>query len=114
MYLTCVATDAIIFLEADNLAIGLMSALPVGMAEVGTCDITVKEGQRAKQGDELGISHYGGSTFCLLFRKSVELVWEIHGQEMALGYMRKISWLINELQDYSLGRRESNGRGKSC
>jgi phosphatidylserine decarboxylase len=47
--------------------------LGIGMTEVSTCDITVKEGQHVKKGDEIGMFHYGGSTHCVLFRKGVEL-----------------------------------------
>lgn len=72
-YLTCLATRAIIFIECDNPAIGLMAFLGVGMCEVSTCDITVKQGQRVKKGDQLGMFHFGGSTHCLLFRKGVNL-----------------------------------------
>ncbi|PYI22740.1 hypothetical protein BO99DRAFT_429683 [Aspergillus violaceofuscus CBS 115571] len=43
-YLTSVATHAVIFIEADNPAIGTVAFIGVGMAEVSTCDITVKEG----------------------------------------------------------------------
>jgi phosphatidylserine decarboxylase len=42
-YLMCIATEAIIFIESDNPAIGLMAFLGVGTCEVSTCDITVKE-----------------------------------------------------------------------
>jgi phosphatidylserine decarboxylase len=73
------------FIEADNLFIGMMCVLPVGMAEVGTCDITVKEGQHVKNRDEPGMFHYGGSTCCLIFRKGVDLIWDMHGQEGNLG-----------------------------
>lgn len=72
-YLTCLATRAIIFIECDNPAIGLMAFLGVGMCEVSTCDITVKEGQRVKKGDQLGMFHFGGSTHCLLFREGVNV-----------------------------------------
>ncbi|KAL5342687.1 Phophatidylserine decarboxylase-domain-containing protein [Aspergillus crustosus] len=72
-YLTCVATRAIIFIECDNPAIGLMAFLGVGMCEVSTCDITVKDGQHVKKGEELGMFHFGGSTHCLLFRKGVNV-----------------------------------------
>jgi len=54
-YITETATRAIIFIEADNKDIGLMAAIFVGMVEVSTCDITVKEGQHVKKGDELGM-----------------------------------------------------------
>lgn len=72
-YLTSIATRGIIFIEADNPAIGLMAFIGVGMAEVSTCDITVKEGQHLKKGDELGMFHFGGSTHCLMFRKGVKV-----------------------------------------
>lgn len=72
-YLSCLATRAIIFIEADNPAIGLMAFIGIGMDEVSTCEITVKEGQHIKKGDETGMFHFGGSTHCLLFRKGVNV-----------------------------------------
>jgi phosphatidylserine decarboxylase len=54
-YLTCVATRGVMFIEADNKDIGLVCVLAIGMVEVSTCDITVKEGQHVKKGDELGM-----------------------------------------------------------
>jgi phosphatidylserine decarboxylase len=72
-YLTALATRAVIFFEADNPAIGLMAFVGVGMDEVSTCEITVKEGQKVKKGDEIGMFHFGGSSHCLLFRKGVKV-----------------------------------------
>lgn len=72
-YITATATRALIFIEADEPAIGIMAFIGVGMAEVSTCDITVKEGDRVKKGDEIGMFHFGGSTHCLLFRKGVDV-----------------------------------------
>lgn len=72
-YLTALATRAVIFFEADNPAIGLMAFIGVGMDEVSTCEITVKEGQKVKKGDEIGMFHFGGSSHCLLFRKGVKV-----------------------------------------
>lgn len=70
-YLAAVATRAIILIQADNQCIGLMCALFVGMAEVSTCEITVQEGRHVDKGEQLGMFHHGGSTYCLLFRKGV-------------------------------------------
>lgn len=84
-YITAVATRAIIFIGADNPDIGLMCVMPVGMAEVSTCDITVSVGQKVKKGDQLGMFHFGGSTHCLFFRPGVNLVWDMHGQEHIIG-----------------------------
>jgi phosphatidylserine decarboxylase len=78
-YITEVATRAMIFIEADNADIGLMCIMPVGMAEVSTCQITVYEGQHVQKGDELGMFHFGGSTHCLIFRPGVKLDFDLHG-----------------------------------
>lgn len=72
-YLSALATRAIIVIEADEPAIGLIAFIGIGMDEVSTCEITVKEGQKIKKGDETGMFHFGGSTYCLIFRKGVEL-----------------------------------------
>lgn len=83
-YITEVATRAMIFIEADNPEIGLMCVMPVGMAEVSTCDITVYEGQHVTKGDQLGMFHFGGSTHCLIFRPGVKLTFDLHGQTPGL------------------------------
>ncbi len=69
-YIAHVATRAIIFIEGDDPAIGLVCLMPVGMAEVSSCVILpdVKPGRRVKKGEELGYFQYGGSTCCLIFR----------------------------------------------
>lgn len=92
-YISAVATRAFIYIQADNPDIGLMCVMPVGMEEVSTCEVTVKEGQHLKKGDQLGMVriyniwktwlgiyanpnaqfHFGGSTHCLFFRKGVEV-----------------------------------------
>jgi phosphatidylserine decarboxylase len=83
-YLTEVATRALMFIEADNPDIGLMCVLPVGMAEVSSCQITVFEGQRVGKGEQIGMFHYGGSTHCLIFRAGVTLDFDHHGQKPGL------------------------------
>ncbi|KAL6879362.1 Phophatidylserine decarboxylase domain-containing protein [Trichoderma novae-zelandiae] len=72
-YLSSMATRGIIFIDADNPAIGLMAFIAIGMDEVSSVDITVKEGQHVKKGEQLGMFHFGGSTHCLLFRKGVKV-----------------------------------------
>jgi phosphatidylserine decarboxylase len=72
-YLTALATRAIIFIEADNKDIGLMAFIGVGMDEVSTCEITLREGQRVEKGQQTGMFHFGGSSHCLLFRKGVKV-----------------------------------------
>jgi phosphatidylserine decarboxylase len=58
--------------------------MPVGMAEVSTCDITVAVGQHVNKGDQLGMFHFGGSTHCLIFRPGVRLLFDLHGQKPGL------------------------------
>lgn len=80
-YITSVAARALIFIEADNPAIGLMCFAAVGMAEVSTCQITVYEGQHVQKGEQLGTFHFGGSTHCLIFRPETKLQFDFHGQK---------------------------------
>lgn len=70
-YIAHVATRAVIFIEAEEPAIGLMSLIPIGMAEVSSCIVTVKEGQKVKKGEQIGYFQFGGSTHCLVFRPGV-------------------------------------------
>ncbi|TWU74336.1 hypothetical protein ED733_006062 [Metarhizium rileyi] len=72
-YLSALAARAIIVLEADNPKIGLLGFIGIGMDEVSTCDITVREGQRVKKGEELGMFHFGGSSHCLVFQEGVRV-----------------------------------------
>lgn len=83
-YITEVATRALIFIEADDPAIGLMCIMPVGMAEVSTCQITVYEGQHVQKGEQIGMFHFGGSTHCLIFGPHVKLEFDMHGQTPGL------------------------------
>ncbi len=76
-YLTNVAARALIFIEADNPAIGLMCFVAIGMSEVSSNEITVYEGQHVKKGQEIGMFHFGGSTHCLIFRPEVNLEFYI-------------------------------------
>ena len=61
-----------------------MCFLGVGMAEVSTCEIGVYDGQNVLKGEELGMFHYGGSTHCLVFRPSVQLTFDLHGETPGL------------------------------
>jgi len=83
-YITEVATRALIFIQPDNPKIGLMCMMPVGMAEVSSCQIKAYAGQRVKKGEQLGSFHFGGSTYCLLFGPQVQLAFDFHGQEPGL------------------------------
>jgi phosphatidylserine decarboxylase len=76
-YIAHVATRSLIFIQADNPAIGLMCVVPIGMAEVssnvlvGSDGKPLQEGQRVRKGDQIGYFQFGGSTHCLVFRPGV-------------------------------------------
>jgi phosphatidylserine decarboxylase len=76
-YITEVATRALIFIQSDNPEIGLMCFMAVGMAEASTCEIQVKAGDKLTKGQQLGMFHFGGSTHCLVFRKGVNLIFQL-------------------------------------
>jgi phosphatidylserine decarboxylase len=72
-FITHVATRALIFIDAEDPAIGLMGFMAVGMGEVSSCMIgpEIKARRRVGKGDELGYFQFGGSTHCLIFRSGV-------------------------------------------
>ncbi|KAK2591281.1 hypothetical protein QQS21_011033 [Conoideocrella luteorostrata] len=72
-YLSAMAARGIIIVEADNKDIGLVAFVAVGMSEVSTCEITVREGQWIEKGTGIGMFHFGGSSYCLLFRHGLQL-----------------------------------------
>ena len=76
-YITQVATRALVFIEADNPAIGVVAFLAVGMNEISSCEITVEEGQRVNKGDQMGMFHLGGSTWCLVLRPEVDVSFHV-------------------------------------
>lgn len=76
-FITSVATRAVIFIRANDPGIGLIAMVPVGMAEVSSCEITVVPGQTVSRGDQIGMFHFGGSTHCLVFQPGVELDFQV-------------------------------------
>ncbi|QYD66992.1 phosphatidylserine decarboxylase [Paraburkholderia edwinii] len=69
-YISAVAARAVITIESDNTAIGMVGCIFVGMAEVSSCVVNALPGQQVQKGDELGFFQYG-STCCLVFRPGV-------------------------------------------
>ncbi len=79
-YLAHVAASAYTFIESDNPKIGTVGLLFIGMVEVSSCEFTVKAGQHVEKGQELGMFHYGGSTYCMVFGPDVDLEFFLEGQ----------------------------------
>ena len=76
-YLAQVAAPrAIIYIMADNPDIGLMCFVAIGMSEVSSNEITVKEVDKVKKGYQLGMVHYGGSTHCLIFQPEIKIEFD--------------------------------------
>ncbi|KAF7976510.1 hypothetical protein HWV62_6319 [Athelia sp. TMB] len=80
-FLTITASRALIYIQADNKDFGLVCFVGVGMAEVSTCDVTVREKQHVDVGDELGMFHFGGSSHALIFGPKSQITFENVVQE---------------------------------
>ncbi|MCJ1271949.1 hypothetical protein MMC22_011854 [Lobaria immixta] len=75
-YLASSAICGLVFIQAQNWDIGLMFVTLIGMNEVSTCEIAVKPGQYLTKGDDIGTFHFGESTYCMVFKKEVDLLLE--------------------------------------
>lgn len=75
-----VTTRTLIFIEAENQAIGLLCFIAVGMAEVPSYKVSVKVGDRVRKGDETGMFQTEGSSHCLVFRLEAKIAFapEVH------------------------------------
>ena len=67
-YQASVNTRGLVFIQADDDAIGLVCVMPIGITEISSIDITVEEHCHVDKGAELGRFSYGGSTLCVLFQ----------------------------------------------
>ena len=70
-YISQTAARAMILIKADDPVIGHIAVVPIGMAEVSSCVVSVYPGKKVKKGDEIGYFQFGGSTYCLIFRPGV-------------------------------------------
>ncbi len=80
-YLTSVAARAYVYIQAKNPKIGLMCFVSIGMGEIASNDLVTYEGQDVKKGDELGAFHYGGSSYCMIFRPGVKVHFDYEPPE---------------------------------
>ncbi|KAL3426658.1 hypothetical protein PVAG01_00168 [Phlyctema vagabunda] len=74
-YIASVAARGLIFIEADNPAIGLVCFIAIGMTDTSGCEFTVSPNQHVQKGDPMGKFHFGGSSHCLIFGPQVKLNW---------------------------------------
>jgi phosphatidylserine decarboxylase len=92
-FMSSVATRMLIFIRADNPAIGLMLLSAVGMVEVSSCEATVQEGERVKKGGQLGMFHFGGSSYVMIFRPETKVEF---AENVKKGVDQKSRLLLNE------------------
>ncbi len=83
-YISEVATRALLII--DNPELGPVGFLPIGMAEVSSCEFAedVQVGQPVVKGHPIGAFHFGGSSHCLIFGPDVQLDFDLHGQAPSL------------------------------
>jgi len=74
-YIANVAARGLIFLEADSVDIGLVCFIAIGMTDTSGCEITVQPNQHVNKGEKMGMFHFGGSSYCLVFGPQAKLLW---------------------------------------
>lgn len=65
-YGTMVNTRGLVIL--DSPVLGKVAVIPIGITEISSVNITVKEGQILRKGEEMGYFSYGGSSLALVFQ----------------------------------------------
>ncbi|AJK46713.1 phosphatidylserine decarboxylase family protein [Burkholderia plantarii] len=73
VYGAAVNNRALVSIEADDARLGSVYVMPIGITEISSLTLVVKDGQHVKKGEELGYFNYGGSTLCVVFEKKVPL-----------------------------------------
>ncbi|KAK1773121.1 phosphatidylserine decarboxylase-domain-containing protein [Copromyces sp. CBS 386.78] len=81
-YLCQMGTRALVYIRARDRRLGTVVFVAVGMAEVSSCEVTVREGYTVEKGEEIGMFHYGGSTHCLIFEPGVRLKFPEAAEEV--------------------------------
>ncbi|KAF9011708.1 phosphatidylserine decarboxylase-domain-containing protein [Cyathus striatus] len=74
-FITSMTARLLIFIESENLDIGLMCFIALGMADISTCtvDDNIKEGEHVTKGQEMGMFHFGGSSHCMVFGPQADI-----------------------------------------
>lgn len=72
-YEASVNTRALLYIEADDPAIGTVCVIPIGITEISSIRFYdgIDCGKKVTKGEELGYFSYGGSTLCTLFKAGV-------------------------------------------
>lgn len=67
-YEASVNTRGLVFIESPDPVIGMVCVMPIGITEISSVSLQVRQGDKVKKGDELGYFSYGGSSMCLVFQ----------------------------------------------
>ena len=59
----------------DNPTLGLVAVLPIGMAQVSSVVLTIKEGETVTKGQELSYFQFGGSDCVMVFQKDANVTF---------------------------------------
>ncbi|MEM7071606.1 MAG: phophatidylserine decarboxylase associated domain-containing protein [Pseudomonadota bacterium] len=77
-YLSIAATRSVLVIQPDGAPEGAyIGCLFVGMAEVSSCNLTVKAGDTLVKGQPVGYFQFGGSTHCLVFDKRLDPQFDV-------------------------------------
>ena len=68
-YEAMVNTRGLVLIE--NASIGKVAALPIGITEISSVTISVRQGDHVEKGQEIGYFSYGGSSMALVFQKGM-------------------------------------------
>jgi len=67
-----------IVIEAYNQNIGSFCMVPVGMSHVGSIEVSCKQGDTVKKGDEIGLFKFGGSCVIIVLKNKIANVEKKH------------------------------------
>ncbi|EAW07091.1 phosphatidylserine decarboxylase [Aspergillus clavatus NRRL 1] len=82
-------TRGLIVIQTPNH--GKVAVLPIGMAQVSSVKMTVKEGDEVKKGDNISYFQFGGSDICLVFEKRVKWREDLKVGETKLNVREKLA-----------------------
>lgn len=71
-YICQVGTRALVYIRARDRRLGTVVFVAVGMAEVSSCEVTVREGDMVEKGEEIGL--VSSRSLCCRSREDVEMV----------------------------------------
>ena len=76
----------VVIIESEKL--GYVACLPIGMAQVSSVTLTVKEGDVVEKGQEIGYFLFGGSDFVTVFQNRAQM--QIVGTPNVQAYVGQI------------------------